>query len=85
MVNVALQKQTFTQLEIFLISALILYRSSLQEVFCEKCVLRSLPQVFTGEFCEISKNTFFIENLRWLPLTVNLSREKKYEEDNKYY
>ena len=43
------------------------------EVFCKKCVLRnfakitkkmSLAQVFSCEFCDISKNTFFTEHLR---------------------
>ena len=44
-----------------------LYRSSLPEVFCKKKVAsacnfikkESLTQVFSYEFCEISKNTFF--------------------------
>ena len=31
----------------------------------------ALPQVFSYEFCEICKNTFFIEYLRWL-LFVNI-------------
>ena len=44
-----------------------LYRSSRPEVFCKKGVyrnftklrLQTLAQVFSCEFCEISKNTFF--------------------------
>ena len=32
---------------------------------------RTLAQGFSGEFCEIFKNTFFIEYLRWLLLSVN--------------
>ena len=32
----------------------------------------SLAQVFSCGFCEISKDTFFIEHLRWLPL-INIS------------
>ena len=28
----------------------------------------TLVQVFSCEFCQISKNTFFTEHLRWLPL-----------------
>ena len=28
----------------------------------------TLAQVFSCEFCEISKNTFFTEHLRWLLL-----------------
>ena len=47
-----------------------LYRSSLPELFCKKKVARacnfikkeSLTQVFSYEFCEISKNTFFLQN-----------------------
>ena len=34
-------------------------RSSRPEVFCKKGVLRVLAQVFSYEFCEISKNTCF--------------------------
>ena len=30
----------------------------------------SLAQVFSYEFCEIFKNTFFIEHLRWLLLKM---------------
>ena len=30
----------------------------------------SLVQVFCCEFCEISKNTFFTEHLRWLLLIM---------------
>ena len=29
--------------------------------------------MFSCEFCEISKNTFFIEHLRWLLLEKNIS------------
>ena len=31
----------------------------------------SLSQMFSCEFCEISKNTFFIEHLRWLLLPIS--------------
>ena len=31
----------------------------------------TLLQVFSCEFCEISKNTFFTENLRWLLLSLD--------------
>ena len=44
----------------------------------------TLEQVFSSEFCEISKNAFFIEHLRWLllkrevfPLFIGNTREKK--------
>ena len=30
----------------------------------------TLAQVFSREFCEISKNTFFIDHLRWLLLSL---------------
>ena len=32
--------------------------------------LETLAQVFSCEFCEISKNNFFIEHLWWLPLIL---------------
>ena len=41
--------------------------SSHPELFCQKGVLKnfeSLAQVFSCEFCKISKNTFFTEHLR---------------------
>ena len=55
-------------------------RSSRPEVFCERGVLRNfekftgkylkmtLIQIFSCEFCEISKTQFCIEHLRWLLL-----------------
>ena len=39
------------------------FRSNLPEVFCKK-------EVFSCAFCEISKNTFFTEQLRWLFLKI---------------
>ena len=33
---------------------------------CNFIKKETLAQVFSCEFCEISKNTFFIEHLRWL-------------------
>ena len=44
-----------------------IYRSSRQEVFCRWGVL---AQVFSSEFCYISKNTFFSEHLRLLLLYI---------------
>ena len=35
---------------------------------CNFIKKETLAQVFSCEFCEISKNTFFIEHLRWLLL-----------------
>ena len=57
-------------------------RSIRPEVFCKKGVLRNftkftgkhvikketMAQEFSCGFCEISKNTFFTEHLRWLLL-----------------
>ena len=42
-----------------------------QENICARAsflLKKRLAQVFSFEFCEISKNTFFIEHLRWLLL-----------------
>ena len=41
-----------------------------QENFITKDFIKkeTLAQVFSCEFCETSKNTFFIENVRWLLL-----------------
>ena len=36
----------------------------------------TLAQVFSGEFCEISKNTFFIEHLWWLLLLTLLNNSQ---------
>ena len=33
----------------------------------------TLAQAFSCEFCEISKNTFFIEHLRWLLLYTHIN------------
>ena len=35
----------------------------------------ALAQVFSGEFCEIFKDTFFIEHLQWLPLNMDKNKE----------
>ena len=40
------------------------HRSSCPEVFCKKSVLKNF-----AKFWEITKNTFFIEHLRWLLLS----------------
>ena len=37
---------------------------------CNFIKKKSLAQVFSCEFCEISKNTFFPEHLRWLLLSL---------------
>ena len=39
--------------------------SACARVFFNKVAGVKPAQVFSCEFCEISKNTFFIENLRW--------------------
>ena len=42
-------------------------RSSRPEVFCKNVFLKfHKPKLFSPEFSEICKNTFFIEHLRWL-------------------
>ena len=40
---------------------------------------KSLPQVFSCEFCKISKNTFFREHLRWLLLLFDRTLDMAYE------
>ena len=35
----------------------------------------ALAQVFSGEFCEIFNDTFFIEHLQWLPLNMDKNKE----------
>ena len=40
----------------------------LQPEICNFIKKEALAQVFSCEFCEISKNTFFTEHLRWLLL-----------------
>ena len=46
-------------------------------VFSEGEKQRTLAQMFSCEFCEISKNAFFTEHLWWLLLTVGGSKEKR--------
>ena len=52
------------------------FRSSHPEVFCKKDVLKNFTTftgkhlVFSSEFCEIFKSTFFIEHLWWLRLLI---------------
>ena len=36
---------------------------------CNFIKKEALTQAFSSEFCEIFKNTFFIEHLRWLMLS----------------
>ena len=52
---------------------LLFFRSNCPEVFCKKVVFRNfLEDLRPGTLfrnCEISKNTFFPEKLRWLLLT----------------
>ena len=43
--------------------------SSLREVFCKKAVLKNFGTAVFCEFCEVFKNTFFIEHIRWLFLS----------------
>ena len=66
-------------------------------MFCKKRVLRNfaklnfikketLTQVFSCEFCEISKNNFFTEHFRWLLLPlVSLAKIRKISNSNKSF
>ena len=44
------------------------FRSSLPEVFCNFIKKETLVQLFSCEFCEVFKNIFFTEHLRWMLL-----------------
>ena len=41
---------------------------------CNLIKKETLAQVFSCEFCEIPKNTFFTEHFRWLLMNIKLSR-----------
>ena len=45
-----------------------------QSLFCNFIKKETLAQVFSSEFCEISKNTFFIEHLWWVLLKARISQ-----------
>ena len=57
---------------------------------CNFIKKETLAQVFSCEFCEIFKNTFFIEHLRWLLsllfiyLFCKAQRSEKYVMDVKF-
>ena len=55
----------------------------LQAKTCNFIKKETLSQVLFCEFCEIVKNTFFIEHLRWLLLkwSANLTLLTTYEDD----
>ena len=69
-------------------------RSSRAEVFCKKGILKNfakacnfrkketLAQVFSCDFWEVFKNSFFIEHLRWLLLMKIESRHGAYTKKN---
>ena len=42
----------------------------IQSQACNFIKKKTLAQVFSCEFCEISKNTYFIEQLWWLLLLI---------------
>ena len=44
---------------------------------CNFITKETLTQVFSSKFCEIFKNTFFIEQLRWLLLNFSQARTPK--------
>ena len=54
----------------------LLIHAPLLRLACNFIKIETLAQVFFCEFCEISKNTFFTEHLRWLLLdpVSNLQR-----------
>ena len=69
-------------------------RRSRPEVFCKKGVVRNvakftgkqlyhslflMAQVFPCEFCEILKNTFLKEHLRWLLLKIGSKTKKQHK------
>ena len=63
-------------------------RISRPEVFCNFIRKETLAQVFSCEFCEIFKNTFFIEHLRLLllhehfePFTVSFTLQRCYQDE----
>ena len=61
-------------------------RSSRTEVFCKKVLKKeTLAQMFSCEFCEISKNTFSIEQLWWLLLYFILQNLKDNEDRLEYF
>ena len=47
-----------------------LFLTKVQAETCNFIIKEILTQVFPGEFCNIFNNTFFIEHLRWLLLTI---------------
>ena len=57
-------------------SEAVVWRRSVEKVFieisqaCNFIKKAALAQVFSCEFCEISKNAFFTEHLRWLLLEI---------------
>ena len=60
------------------------YHGALASMACNFIKKETLAQVFSGEFCEICKNTFFTEHLRQLLLKPfsylgsNLEVQQKY-------
>ena len=44
------------------------FKQSCRSLACNFIKREALAQVFSCEFCEICKNTFFTEHLRWLLL-----------------
>ena len=55
---------------------------------CNFIKKENLTQAFSSEFCKISKNTFFTENLQWLLLSITktwMVRVKLMTESHKKY
>ena len=63
--------------EVFLKLFLEISQNSREYTVCIFIKKETLAQVFSCEFCEISKNNFFIEHSWWLLLTLNLSLQVK--------
>ena len=55
------------------ICATVSFLIKLQASACNFIKKKTLAQAFSCEFCEISKNTFFTERLRWLLLLIMIS------------
>ena len=72
----------------FRASGVVVRRCFIKKVFlkylyqtqaCNFIKKKNLAQVFSCEFCEISKNTFFTEHLRWLLLHKSNTNPQYYQ------
>ena len=56
-----------------------MYQKAIRPQDCNFIKKEALAQVFSCEFCEISKNTLFIEHLWWLLLIVKCINSIRYK------